>query len=118
MAAPGPTDLTQADKEADGAFEMTNLRSATTGLSFVVFVSQQGGAKHGPRIKVSPLPRYNPAAAVTVTLERPPRALGPIGAADLADIRQWIELDRAVLAAYWDSRIEYTEDMLTQVKPI
>ena len=28
---------------------MTNLRPATTGLPFVVFVSQQGGARHGPR---------------------------------------------------------------------
>ena len=104
--------------EDEGAFEMTNLRPAATGLAFVVFVSQQAGARHGPRIKISPLPRYNPAEATTITLEQPARPLGPISGPDLALVRTWIELNRAVLEAYWDGRIEYTEDLLAQIKPI
>ena len=97
---------------------MANLRPAMTGFPFVVFVSQQGGARHGPRVKISPLPRYNPSEATTITLEQPPRPLGSVAAPDLARLRQWIELNRPVLEAYWDGRIAFTEDMLAQIKAV
>ena len=94
------------------------MEAGPTGLPFVVFVSQQGGARHGPRIKISPLPRYSPSDEVTITLEKPPRALGPISSGDLALVRQWIDLNRAVLEAYWDGRIAFTEDMPALVKAV
>ncbi len=118
MPSPEINDLTQPEPVLDGAFDMANLRPAMTGLQFVVFVSQQGGARHGPRVMISPLPRYDPASTTTITLEQPPRPLGPVGGSDLARVREWIELNRAVLEAYWDGRIAFTEDMLAQIKPI
>lgn len=118
MPSVGMEAVPHTQSETDGEFEMANLRPSTTGLPFVVFVSQQGGARHGPRIKISPLPRYNPSEATTVTLERPPRPLGPIGGHELSAIQRWIELNRAVLEAYWDGRIDYTEDMLAQIKSV
>lgn len=112
------TTTPYAAPEQEAPFEMANLRPATTGLSLVVFVSQRGGARHGARIKVSPLPRYDPAQAVTVTLEDPPHALGPIGAREMAEIGRWIALNREAIQAYWDGTIEYTEDLLARLKPI
>ena len=113
-----PDEEELASGDSDGAFEITNLRPATTGLPFVVFVGQQGGPRHGPRTKLSPLPRYNPAQAVTVTLQRPPEALGPIGSCDLALVTRWIELNRTTLEAYWSGDIEYTEDMLGRIRRV
>ena len=118
MPLPDVQAAPDTQSDTDGEFEMANLRPSMTGLPFVVFVSQQGGARHGPRIKVSPLPRYTPSEATTITLEQPPRPLGAIGSHELAAIRRWIELNRAVLEAYWDGSIDYTEDMLAQIKSI
>ena len=107
-----------ATSEADEAFDMANLRPDSTGLPFVVFISQRGNARHGPRVKVSPLPRYNPTEAQTVTLERPPRVLGTISQPELTLLSKCIELNRQTLEDYWDGTIEYTEDMLRQIKRI
>ena len=102
----------------DAPFEMANLRPRTTGLPFVVFVSQRGGARHEPRVKISPLPRYNPEKAISVTLERPPVALGQLPPSDFELVARWIELNRAVLEGYWSGDIEYTEDLLERIRPI
>ncbi len=37
-------DQTSPETAGEAPFKMTNLRSTATGLPFVVFVSQQGGA--------------------------------------------------------------------------
>src|SRR3954463_7021768 len=99
----------------EAPFEMANLRPVTTGLPFVVFVSQRGAARQGPRVKVSPLPRYDPQQAVTVTLESPPLALGHLPRSELDLIARWIELNRPVLEDYWTGRIEYTEDLIERI---
>ncbi len=111
-------DHTSPETDEEAPFEMTNLRATVTGLPFVVFVSQQAGARHGPRIKISPLPRYNPSEAITVTLEHPPRPLGDIGGSDLKLVQQWIELNRVVIEGYWSGDIEYTDEMVSQIKPV
>ena len=97
---------------------MANLRPEKTGLPFVVFVSQQGGARHGPWIELSPLPRYDPAEAVAVTLEDPPRVVGdvPVGGQQLRLVSSWIELNRATLEAYWSGEIEFTDDMIGRIR--
>jgi hypothetical protein len=33
-------------------------------------------------------------------------------------VRQWIDLNQAVLIDYWNGAIEYTEDVLAAVRPI
>jgi hypothetical protein len=108
----------QTTEQPEAPFEMANLRPEKTGLPFVVGVSQQGGARHGPRIKLSPLPRYNPAEAITVTLEDPPRALAPLPDTDLALVTSWIELNRTTIEQYWSGEIAYTEDMLARIESV
>ncbi len=73
---------------------------------------------HGPRIKISPLPRYSPSEVITVTLEHPPRPLGDIGGSDFRLIRQWMELNRVVIEGYWSGDIDYTDDMVSQIKAV
>ena len=103
----------------EAPFEMANLRPATTGLPFVVFVSQRGGAaRHGPRIKISPLPRFDPEQAITITLEEPPRPLGDLGSEELDLVRRWIALNRTTLEGYWAGTIAYTEDMLALIRAV
>lgn len=114
--------LTQAIEphmhDIEASFDMANLRPATTGIPFVVFVSQQAGARHGPRIELSPLPRYNPAEAITVTLQSPPPAIGNLAPSDLALVTIWIERNREPLAAYWRGTIEFTEDLIARITPV
>ncbi len=103
---------------SDAPFELANLSPNATGLPLVVFVRQQGDLRDKLYIEVSPLPRYNPAEAITVTLESPPRALGSIASTDLHRVSQWIELNRVVIEGYWSGDIEYTEDMMSQIKAV
>ncbi len=90
--------------EVEAPFELANVRPATTGLPFIVFVSQQGGARYGPRIKV--------------TLEHPPRLLGSPSCQDVALLTRWIELNRATIEACWAGTIAFTEDMLAAIRPV
>ena len=39
--------------EGQALFEMANLRPERTGLPFVVFISQKGGARHDVRVTVA-----------------------------------------------------------------
>ena len=98
---------------------MANLRPERTGLPFVVFISQKGGARHDVRVKVAPGPRVRPSEMATVALRPDVRVIrGSLDAADLALLRQWIELNRDVLLQYWEGLIEYTEDALAALQPI
>src|SRR5258707_10293112 len=54
--------------EGQASFDMANLRPERTGLPFVVFISQKGGARHDVRVKVAPGPRVRPSETVTVAL--------------------------------------------------
>ena len=97
--------------------EMANLRPRTTGLPFIVFVGQQGGARHGPRIEISPLPRHDPEQAVTITLDDPPRPLGPVARRDLELAASWIALNRDAIEAYWTGAIPLTEELIERLRP-
>ena len=48
-----PTD----EPQGQATFGMANLRKERTGLPFIVFMSQKGGAQHDLRVEVSPLPK-------------------------------------------------------------
>lgn len=97
-------------------FEMANLRPKTTGLPFVVFISQRGGAQHDVRVKVSPGPRVQ-SANMSVYGVRPFRHEGgpPLSATDEAALERWIDLNQGVLVAFWNADVEYTEDAIDQL---
>src|SRR5437016_1072528 len=54
---------------------MANLRPERTGLPFVVFISQKGGARHDVRVKVAPGAKARPSEMVTVEVRPSVRVL-------------------------------------------
>ena len=100
-------------------FTMSNLSPRRTGLPFVVWISPRGNAQHDVRVKISQSPRAVPVEFVTVTV-RPTVAVinGTLPNRELALLRKWIELNRDVLIRFWDGDIEYTEDVLEQLRSI
>jgi hypothetical protein len=104
----------------EGLFEMANLRPDRTGLPFVVFISQRGGAQHDARVKVSAGPRFDPATAVTVAIRPQPRIVPPgdLSAEDFRRLAAWIELNRQALIDYWHGDIAYTEDVLAVLRKL
>src|SRR6266581_4533570 len=79
--------------EGQALFDMANLRPERTGLPFVVFISQRGGARHDVRVKVAPGPRVRPSEMVTVAVGPTVRIVrGKLDPSDLAPLRRWIDL--------------------------
>jgi hypothetical protein len=98
---------------------MANLRPERTGLPFVVFISQKGGARHDVRVKVAHGARVRPSEMITVALRPSVRVVrGKLDPAEFALLRRWIELNQDVLIRYWDGVIEYTEDVIAALQPI
>jgi hypothetical protein len=105
--------------EGQALFEMANLRPERTGLPFVVFVSQKGGARHDVRVKVAHGAKVRPSDMVTVAIRPSVRVVrGKLDPSDLAQLRRWINLNQEILIKYWDGVIEYTEDAIAALQPI
>ena len=108
-----------AQAPGQALFEMANLRPEKTGLPFVVFISQRGGARHDVRVKVARSAKIRPSEMVTVALRPAVRVVrGRLDPADLDRLERWIALNREVLVKYWDGEIEYTEDAIAALRPI
>jgi hypothetical protein len=110
-----------ASEEIGGqaSFDMANLRPERTGLPFVVFISQKGGARHDVRVKLARAARVRPAEMLTVAVRPTPRLIrGKMNSREFDLVRRWIELNRDVLIDYWNGDIEYTEDALNAIRPI
>ena len=111
----------RADPEPEGqaVYEMANLRPERTGLPFVVFISQRGGARHDVRIKVARAPKVRASEMVTVALRPSIRVVrGKLDPHDLTLLRRWININEQVLIDYWNGVIGYTEDALNALRPI
>jgi hypothetical protein len=100
-------------------FDMANLRPERTGLPFVVFISQRGGARHDVRIKLARSPRVRPLEMITVALLPMPRVIrGRLDASEFELVRKWLDLNAEVLIDYWHGVIEYTEDVIDALKKL
>ena len=100
-------------------FDTANLRPERTGLPFVVFISQKGGACHDVRVKLSRAPRVRASEMITVALRPVPRIIqGQVDSQEFDLVRQWIELNHSVLIDYWNGAIEYTEDVIAALRPV
>ena len=107
------------EREGQALFDMANLRPERTGLPFVVFISQKGGARHDVRVKIAHGAKVRPSAMVMVAVRPNVRVIrGTLDPGDLARLAEWIDLNRDVLVDYWNGNIEYTEDALSALKPI
>jgi hypothetical protein len=107
-----------SNRSEDAPFEMANLRPQTTGLPFVVWISQQGSAQHDVRIKLSRTPKAGPDW-MTVAVRPDVRDLsGQLSGAELEQVRRWVELNRDTLVRFWDGDIAYTEDVLPMIRRV
>src|SRR5712691_2790072 len=117
--APQRLDRGAVKPEGQALFEMANLRPERTGLPFVVFISQKGGARHDVRVKLAPGAKVKPSEMVTVAIRPAVRIVrGDLDARYLALLTRWIELNRDTLVKYWEGDIEYTEDVMEALVPI
>jgi hypothetical protein len=99
---------------------MANLSPRRTGLLFVVWISPKASALHGPRVRVSMMPRVCFSELISVAIQPTDRSegRGTLSASDRALLAQWIDLNIDVLVRYWDGDIEYTEDAIAALKPL
>lgn len=98
--------------DTEAPFEMANLFPKHTGLPFVVWISYRGGARHDVRVKVSRNAKAMVEDMVTVAIRPDVHIVaGTLDADDLAQLRRWIEANRAILIAYWEGEID-TQDAL------
>lgn len=123
-ARPAPKGAPAEGVEGEAAagqalFEMANLRPERTGLPFVVFISQRGGARHDVRVKAARLARVGPSDMVAVALRPRVRVVrGALDRTELARLAEWVELNRDALIDYRNGDLEYTEDVIAMLKPI
>ena len=100
-------------------FEMANLGPERTGLPFVVFISQRGGARHDVRVKLARGAKVRPSDMITVAVCPTPRIVrGRLNMQEFDLVRRWIELNMNVLVNYQNGEIEYTEDALDAIKAV
>jgi hypothetical protein len=113
------TGNAERDINGQASFEMANLRPERTGLPFVMFISQTGGASHNVRIKLARGAKVRAAEMLTVALGPSPRLIrGEMSRSEFELVSRWIELNRSVLVDYWNGDIEYTEAALSALRPL
>jgi hypothetical protein len=110
-----------ATGETDDFFEMANLSPALTGLPMIVWISERGHARHDARVKVSLVHgrRARPDRTASVSV-RPTVEIvaGPkLDRRDLELVRQWIELNREAIIAYWNGDL-LTDEVIARLKPV
>jgi hypothetical protein len=104
--------------EDEGLFEMVNVRPEISGLPFIVWISEKGGARHDVRVKVSPGPRVREFSATVSVRPQVEVLAGELSGADLDLVRQWIELNRETIIRYWNGDIMYTDEALAALKSL
>ena len=111
--------VAEGGPEGQASYEMANLRRERTGLPFVVFISQRGGARHDIRVKVARGAKVRPSEMVTVAVRPNVRVIrGALDPRDLALLTRWITLNSDTLIKYRDGDIEYTEDAIAAIVPV
>lgn len=85
-------------------YEMANLQPKETGLKTIIHVMHKGGAKHGPRVKVSNIAgRFAHDDNFSVTAENEPRVVGSckLKQEHLEEIRDWVKKHKDHLHKVW-----------------
>ena len=107
--------------ETDDLFEMANLSPALTGLPMIVWISERGHARHDARVKVSlghgrrARPDRTASVSVRPTVEI---VAGPeLDRRDMGLVRQWIELNREAILAYWNGDL-LTDEVIARLQPV
>jgi hypothetical protein len=89
------------------------LVPSETGLPMTVWITENAGYVHDVRVKVSPVHGGRGAwpGAPSVGVRPVPHEIvaGSLPAADVALVRQWIDLNRDAIVEFWDGAITVTE---------
>ena len=91
---------------------MTNLSPRTTGLPMVIWVGPRYGARHDVRLKAMQHHgnRMDPGDLAVVVLRPNVHVVaGQLSAADLDEIRRWVDLNWDAILAHWEERIDGAE---------
>lgn len=92
--------------------EMVSYRRNVTGVWNTIFISPKGFTRHGPRLKVAinPPDSVNPhAETASIDIATGSVVTGTIDALLLRQVREFIDLNREVLLAYWNYQIDTDE---------
>jgi hypothetical protein len=119
------SDAARRNREADELYEMANLYPRSTGLPMVIWVSQQGRARHDARVKVATdhNNKMDISRTAVVGVRPAPRLIeGQLAAADLTSVSEWITLNEAALVQLWDGqlwddKIDFAE-FVAAIKPV
>jgi hypothetical protein len=97
---------TATASKTEAPFEMANLGAKRTGLDFVVWISNKGGARHDVRVKVSRKPNEEPQASFAIRSGCRHEAGDDrwMTAEQKNALEKWVDLNRAVLIEFWDSQ--------------
>ena len=99
---------------------MDSFRKNVTGIEHTVFISPKGFVRHAPRIKVAinPPDNLNPSGdSASIAIGDGAVVAGTVDPALLAQLRQFIELNRQALLDYWEYRTD-TAQLQQQLRPI
>lgn len=100
-------------------YGMSNLRQDTTGLPFIVFISQRDDARHAARVKWSPGPKVKLDEMGAYAIDPFAHKAGPrLDGKDERQLEAWVALNAAVLQGYWDGDIDFTQDAIAQLQKI
>lgn len=109
----------KSEAQGQATFGMANLRRKTTGLPFIVFISQKDEARHAARVKVSPDPRVRADEMSSYSISPFEWKEGSrLSNAEEKLLGRWIDVNSRVLLRYWNGEIEYTEDAIEQLKSV
>lgn len=92
--------------------EMANLSRETTALPMIIYVSDNRGVNHGPRIKCNAGYGRWTGQTFTVTIDHEPRVLGKTGDIKLNDVQtvvDWVKINHDALIEYWKMEIDVME---------
>jgi hypothetical protein len=97
-------------KQLDDLYFMANIFPRTSGLPFVVWISERGHARHDVRVKVAKGPKALPGEMASVAVRPDVRIVeGEMAAGDFELLKTWIERNRQALIEYWNSEIDTAE---------
>ena len=110
-----------AADEADDLFEMASLAPTLTGLPMIVWISERGRARRDVRVKVSLVHGRRARPDRTASVSVPPTVEMVAGPEpdrrDLELVRQWIEMNRKAIIAYWNGDL-LTDEVITRLQPV
>ena len=114
-------DPALAEEEIAELESMASFGPAATGVSNTIFILTKAGVRHGPRIKVAidpPLSFNVRAKTASLSIPDGEHVAGEsVPSALHKQLRQFIELNRDVLLAYWRQEID-TGDLARRLRSI